>query len=332
MKRIPSGLLFAALFLLAPTAPRLFAEESASQLADQNLGSDSDSPDQSAEDLAKRNGVAVKPGQDAEESAADLASKMGEDAAPAADESAEDLAKQNGVAVEAGVDGDESAAKLAEKNGLEKKSKKVSDPAASVFAGGEGVNGSVYAVVALADGSSVIGGRFTTVNGQPRSNLARVKADGSLDAGMLGAPTDGVEGAVYALAIDANGNLLVGGFFTAAQGQQVQNFARYLASGKLDPAFNGGQTPNGPVYSIAVQPNGKIIIGGTFSMVGTSPRRNLARFKTDSTLDGGLAANIDGGTGAVRSLATLANGSVTAGGTFSVPGQSSRNILSVGAE
>lgn len=330
MKRFPSGILFASILLLAPVTPPLFAEESADQLANQTLGTDSENQDESAEDLAKQNGVADIPGTDAEESASQLAKERGVSTPAGGDDeqSAGDLAKKDGLATEPA--GDESASKLAESNDLEKKSKKVSDPAASVFAGGEGVNGSIYAVAALSDGSTVIGGRFTEVNGQPRSNLAHVNADGSLDAkSILGAPTDGVSGAVYALAVDTNGNLLVGGYFTAAQGEPVQNFARYLANGKIDPTFNGGQTPNGPVYAIAVQPDGKIVIGGEFTTVGNVPRRNLARFNADSTLDGALAA---AGSGSVRSLVTMANGGVLVGGTFEIPGQTARNILSVGGK
>lgn len=330
MKRFPSGVLFASVLLLAPVTPSLFAEESAEQLANQTLGTETSQPDESAEDLAKQNDVDDTPGTDAEESAGQLAKERGVAIQAGVDneESAGDLAQKAGLAAQPGAD--ESARKLAETDGLEKKAKKASDPAASVFAGGEGVNGSIYAVAALPDGSTVIGGRFTEVNGQPRSNLAHVNADGSLDAkSLLGAPTDGVSGAVYALAVDANGNLLVGGYFTAAQGEPVQNFARYLANGKLDPTFNGGQTPNGPVYAIAVQPDGKIVIGGEFTTVGSVPRRNLARFNADSTLDGALAA---AGSGSVRSLVTMANGGVLVGGTFEIPGQTARNILSVGGK
>ena len=47
----------------------------------------------------------------------------------------------------------------------------------SAFAGGEGVNGEVNAVVVQTDGKIVIGGRFTAVNGIPRNNIARLNAE-----------------------------------------------------------------------------------------------------------------------------------------------------------
>src|SRR5262245_23085220 len=42
-------------------------------------------------------------------------------------------------------------------------------------------NGLVYTLALQADGKVVVGGSFTTVGGQPRTNLARLHPDGSLD-------------------------------------------------------------------------------------------------------------------------------------------------------
>jgi hypothetical protein len=323
MKRIPAGILLATLFFTVPLVPRTLAEESASQLADQDLGPDSDNQDESAEALAQKDGVADGASQDTDQSAQSLANQNGlADPSQDPEESASSLAKQQGLNA---ASPDESASKLAEQAGLEKKSKKVGSPAQSVFSG-EGIDGSVYAIAAMADGSAIVGGRFTTVNGQPRANLARIKADGTLDSGFLAASTDGVNGAVYALAVDGSGNLLVGGYFTSAQGLPLQNFVRYLANGTIDPKFAEGQSPNGSVYAIAVQPDGKILIGGKFSQVGSTPRQNLARFNADSTLDAPVTA-ANSGTGTIRSLAVLANGAILAGGTFEIPGQPARNIL-----
>lgn len=325
MNRLPAGLLAVTLWL-SPFAPAgAAADESAQQLADQSLGAATPAPDASAADLAKQQGLDDgNPGTDPEESAAQLAADQGVEAAAPADESAATLATETGV--EAGAAPDDSAAKLAEKAGLEAKPKIVGSATGSVFSGGEGINGSVFAVAAFPDGSVVVGGRFNAVNGQPRSNLARIKADGSLDGSFLGAPNDGVSGAVYALALDTAGNLLVGGYFTTAQGQPAQNFVRYLANGTLDPAIGEGQSPNGAVYALAVQANGKIVIGGEFSQVGPTPRRNVARFNADGSLDGPVTA-ADTSTGTVRALTALRTGPVLVGGTFEIAGQDAKNLL-----
>jgi Domain of unknown function (DUF5122) beta-propeller len=57
-------------------------------------------------------------------------------------------------------------------------------------------------------------------------------------------------------------------------------------SGKVDPAFNPTVTGGGGFISaIAAQPDGKIVIGGSFSLVGNTARNNLARLHPDGSLD-----------------------------------------------
>lgn len=321
MKRIPAGLLVATLVFTSPVLPRLHAEESAAQLEQQDLGPDQNMQDESASQLSNKNLGPTPAVQDT--SASQLEQQdLGPDQ-NMQDESAGQLSNQN-LGPDQNMQ-DKSAAKLAEKEHLEKKPKVVASPA-TTFGTGEGVDGVVYATAAQPDGSVIIGGRFDNVNGQPRLNLARFNSDGTLDTKFLAAPTDGVDGTVYALALDSQGNLLVGGYFTTAQGQPLQNFVRYLSTGQIDKSFAGGAFPNGSVYAITLQPKGQIIIGGEFTQVGDTPRRNLARFNADGALDGPLTS-ADATTGAVRTLATLAGGGVLAGGDLDITGRTSRNLL-----
>ena len=299
MKRIPAGILLATLVF---TSPLLHAQESAQQLSNQELGPDQSMKDESASQLSNKD---LGPDQSMQ------------------DESASQLSNQN-LGPDQNMQ-DESARKLAKKEGLEAKAQKTVSQQT-----GDGVNGTIYAVAAQADGSVIIGGRFDSVDGQPRMNLARYKADGTLDTTFLAGPTDGVDGTVSALAIDAKGNLLVAGYFSTAQGQPLQNFVRYLASGSVDPSFNGGQGPNGPVYAVTVLPKGQIVIGGEFTQVGDAERKNIARYNADGTLATPVTS-ANASTGAVRSLAALGNGGILAGGKFNIAGQTVRNILTTGA-
>lgn len=204
-------------------------------------------------------------------------------------------------------------------------------PARSVYDGGEGVNGTVYATVALPDGSVIIGGEFNTVDSQPRSNIARILPDGTLDTTMFGKFTDGVNGTVYALALDAQGNVLVGGYFSEAQEKPRQNFVRYGTDGTLDLTFGGAQPPigpNGQVRAIAIQPDGHIVIGGEFSEVGTAQRHNVAKLNPDGTASGSKIS-VTGVSGTIQSLAVMPSGVVVAGGLFEVAGSTSRSIIGI---
>src|SRR5690606_35325661 len=77
------------------------------------------------------------------------------------------------------------------------------------------VNGDVNAVIVAPGGRILIGGEFSTVNGQSRGGLARLHADGSLDAGFL-PPV--FSGRVDALGLTPDGGILVGGDFETVGG------------------------------------------------------------------------------------------------------------------
>lgn len=196
---------------------------------------------------------------------------------------------------------------------------------ASVGAG-TGINGAVYAAAVQEDGKIIVVGQFSQVDSQPRTNIARLDADGSLDATFLPKSTDGLNGPAYAVAIDAQGGILVGGTFSEAQITPVSNFVRYQPEGTLDKGFSKKTRINGKVLAVAVQPDGEIVIGGEFSEVGSEQRRNIARFNPDGSLANAVTS-AGTMTGTVRSLVVLSNGQILAGGTFEIPGQTRKNVL-----
>jgi hypothetical protein len=323
MKRIPAGLILAA--ALAMTAPSLLADESAGQLANQQLGPQQNLQDESAQQLFNQSGAPTPSLSD--ESAGQLGSQTLGTNPSLQDESAQQLSNQS-LGPNPSLS-DESASQLAGQEGLNgkkhKKSKTSGDTAQSVFAG-TGVDGTIYAMTVQPDGKVVIGGRFANVNGQPRQNLARLNSDGSLDANFLAGGSNGVDGTVFALACDKQGNILVGGNFNAVQDTSRRNFVRLLPNGQLDSSFASGQSPNGAVHAIALSPKGNIFIGGKFDLVGQAVRHNLAEFGTDGTLCG--PSNFaDTGAGSVQSLVALGHGVVVAGGQFEIAGQSAKNVL-----
>ena len=186
-------------------------------------------------------------------------------------------------------------------------------------------NFAVTSVAVQANGKVVLGGWFTTLqpNGAgaaiARSNIARVHADGTLDAGFD--PKTNVD--VYCVAVQADGKVLLGGAFTTLQPNGAgaatarSKIARVNADGTLDTGFD--PKVNGPVFSIAVQADGKVLLGGFFSTLqpngagGSTARSHIARVNADGTLDPGFdpkASDI------VRSVAVQADGKVLLCGGF----------------
>ena len=114
--------------------------------------------------------------------------------------------------------------------------------------------------------------------------MARLNANGSLD-GSFTAETDDT---ITAIAVQTNGAILVGGFFAQAIHTPRIGIARLGVDGVLDATFNPvlGGNPFSTVFALAVQGDGKILVGGSFTSVNGTPTANLARLNVNGTVDG----------------------------------------------
>src|SRR5207248_564862 len=104
------------------------------------------------------------------------------------------------------------------------------------------------------------------------------------------------------------------------------NMARLEKDGRLDRTLDLGTIgTNG--FTTAFQPDGKILIGGSFTTVLGVTRNNIARLNTDGTLDMTFDPNANG---SVSAIAVQADGKILVGGTFnganSIGGQTRNRI------
>ena len=83
-------------------------------------------------------------------------------------------------------------------------------------------NDQASALAVQADGKILLGGKFTTLGGQPRYNLGRLNGDGTPDSIF----NPGANNQVLSLAIQSDGKILVGGWFSTLAGQQRSRIAR----------------------------------------------------------------------------------------------------------
>jgi len=181
------------------------------------------------------------------------------------------------------------------------------------FNPGLGASDTVWALAQQPDGKILIGGEFTSVNGFTRAYIARLNSNGSVDTTFN--PTNALNGAVETIAVAADGTIYVGGQFTSAGGVSRNYVARLLADGSLDAAFDPRTGADGPVEALALQGDGKPVIGGTFDIVDLRERRNIARLNTDGTLD----TSFDPGSGAddsVYAITLQPDGRIFIGGAF----------------
>jgi uncharacterized delta-60 repeat protein len=163
-------------------------------------------------------------------------------------------------------------------------------------------------------GGSSRGGQFFSLAGLTRPYLGRLNSDGTLDGGFNPSPNS----TVNAVAIQADGKVLLAGEFTVVAGQSRNRLARLHPDGSLDAGFDPG--PNGPVYTLALQADGAILAGGGFSSLAGLSRGSLGRLQADGSAD--LTFN-PGANSTVYAIGVGGNGRVLVGGLFgSLAGQS----------
>jgi uncharacterized delta-60 repeat protein len=153
--------------------------------------------------------------------------------------------------------------------------------------------GTGYGAVLQNDGRIVVGGFFNGVGVIPMSPLARFNSDGSLDgtfdSSSFQVDTIGIVYYTKPLCIQADGKIFVGGNFSTSDGAH-RSLLRLNTNGTLDTTFNpliqSTDQNYPPTVNVGiVQPDGKLLISGSFATVNGVARPSLARLNMDGTLD-----------------------------------------------
>ncbi len=185
------------------------------------------------------------------------------------------------------------------------------------FDPGAGADSIVNAVAPAPGGKVILGGSFDYVNGVLHRLIARLNADGSLDTSFNSNAGTG-QVSVYSVAVQPDGKVIVGGHLRGFDGVDLRGVVRLNTDGSLDTSFAASVATNNvndnpTVYHVALQPDGKIVLGGDFTMVNGVARNNVARLNADGSLDTGFVANTDP---AVWGLTVQPDGKVLLVGTF----------------
>jgi uncharacterized delta-60 repeat protein len=189
----------------------------------------------------------------------------------------------------------------------------------ATFNTGTGFSDPVQKIAAQPDGRLVIGGSFTNVDGANRNRVARLNVDGTLD--LTFDPGAGADNPVSAVALHSDpahaGKIVLGGAFATFNGQSRPFVARINPDGTLDGGFNTGTGPDAKVNALALQMDGKVVIGGDFTNVNGTVRQRLARLNADGSLDTAFGTNgLFGADGSVRAITLQSDGRILVGGVF----------------
>lgn len=148
------------------------------------------------------------------------------------------------------------------------------------------------------DGKLLIGGKFTTVNGQPAGDIVRLNRDGSNDTNFntgTGFSYPGLNslGAVGDFEVQEDGKILVLGRFDTFNGEPAHNLVRLNSDGSRDTNFNAGsggivQAPFFPAAfpaAMAVLDNGQILVSGYISGWDGHLSDCVVRLNADGSVD-----------------------------------------------
>jgi len=185
-------------------------------------------------------------------------------------------------------------------------------------------NGTLLAITKYTSRRILIGGDFTTYNGVDSRCLTSIDFEGNID-NIFRVNTNIDSGKVFAIGIGDEDKVIIGGQLTGYNSgtYTVGNIMRLNLDGSFDTTFSNGYAGfNNNVYAIAVQKDGKILVGGVFTSYadasGTNTVNYIARLNTDGTYDSTFTGSCST---TVRSIVIDEyNDTIIVGGDFTSPG------------
>jgi uncharacterized delta-60 repeat protein len=176
------------------------------------------------------------------------------------------------------------------------------------------ISGGIVHSIVNQNGSLLVGGEFTTVNGAGVPRIARLNSDGTSDSSFNPAPLDGV---VFSVVPVPDDSAYISGNFNTVAGNRSPNLARLSGNGSFDSAPTA--IPQGRVTCIAFAPDGALYFGGQFLRVGANSSPYLARLAANGAFDPSFRSSLLSGfalEGGVDFITVQADGRMFVGGTF----------------
>lgn len=141
-------------------------------------------------------------------------------------------------------------------------------------------------VLPLAGGGVLVASSLVVGDGAPTGGWFRLRADGTVDPDFH-PPRNNAD----AIVLDSQGRIIVAEAAPLVDGQGGTQIGRYLADGSPDPSFRPVRIEGWMVvFRLAILPDGRIAVAGTFRRVEGLARNGLALVGADGGLDPGFDA------------------------------------------
>lgn len=196
---------------------------------------------------------------------------------------------------------------------------------------GAGFAGGVLGCIIQPDGKIIVTGNYDTLNGQETRCIVRLNGDGTRDASFNIGTGFYAGDDIYDIALQPDGKIIVvGDLMYYNTNNLVGRIVRLNSDGTLDNSFNNQLGVNEDIRTIALQADGKILIGGRFTIVGGINYKGIARLNSDGSIDNtfqpGSGFNIVNNL-SVNVIRVQTDGKILVGGRFTTYQGTSANRL-----
>ena len=188
------------------------------------------------------------------------------------------------------------------------------------------VFGEINALAVQSDGKIIVAGSGMATWQSSNLVVLRLEPHGALDKDFV--VTNGFAGQVRATAVQPDGKILLGGSSGVFIHGSPVLLARLDPDGTPDPSFTCPLQPNGGVSALALQPDGRILVGGFLQPGPGEPGLGLVRLKPDGAFDPTfisevrLCSDCD-----VRTLVLDPQGRILIGGRFDRLNDTSQTLV-----
>jgi len=164
------------------------------------------------------------------------------------------------------------------------------------------------------DGKIIAGGPFAYI-GSINVRIVRFNTDGTIDS-TFNPNANGSATNINRVLVQTDGKVLIAGQFSSLNGNQnIKNIARVDSIGNIDPAFTADSNPGGMIHDIHLDPNGKIVVVGSFTTWNSSSANRIVRLNVNGTFDSGFNSG-SGANNAIKCVTNQTDGKYLIGGGF----------------
>lgn len=141
--------------------------------------------------------------------------------------------------------------------------------------GGSNADSNIADIEIQSDNKIMICGWFNSFNGQNRACLARLNSNGTLDTTFNS--YNFTSYSIFKVKTLNDGKYIITGSFNFYDGQSSNKIAKLNNDGTIDTGFTIGTAANDSIWATEIQNDGKIIIGGDFTLFNTISKNRIAR-------------------------------------------------------